>query len=105
MLGAEDVDDELEDAAAEELEEAAAELKTVEAVSAVEVAAAAEVVEVMLVVKEGGVGEDDVSVKITVGTEAVDAKPSVVAEMMLSIAEDAVPTTLVATSEAVESAL
>lgn len=53
----------------------------------------------------GGVGEDVVSLVISFGTEAVEAKCSVAAETGPLAAEDALRTALEAASEAVDSAL
>ena len=96
-LGAAVVDDELEDAAAEELDEAAAELKVVDVVPVVEVV---EVTSPAAVVRKGVV-----PVMIAVGTEAVDAYPSVAALTAPLTVEDALAPALEAASEAVASAL
>lgn len=112
-LGAEVVvdDDELEDGGAEELEEeeeAAAELEVIEVVRVVSEAEDIEVaiasVAVTLVVIAVGVSKD-VSVKITVGTEAVDAKLSVAAKTAPLVVEDALAAALEDASEAVAWAL
>ena len=78
-----------------------------------DVASVVEVVEVTippdsvvaLAMKGRGVGEDVVSLVISFGTEAVDAKGSVTAETAPLAAEDARRTALEAASEAVDSAL
>ena len=106
-LGAGVVDEELEDAGAEELEEAAAELnvfEVVKVVSVVEVTAPPDA-EVTLVVTPVGASKDDVSVMIAVGTEAVEAKLSVAAKTAPLAAEEAPATALEAASEAVAPAL
>lgn len=105
-------DDELEDGGAEELEEeeeeAAAELEVIEVVRVVSEAEDIEVaiasVAVTLVVIAVGVSKD-VSVKITVGTEAVDAKLSVAAKTAPLVVEDALAAALEEASEAVAWAL
>ncbi len=99
-LGAAVVDDELEDAAAEELDEAAAELKVVDVVPVVEVVEVTSPAAVEVAVRKGVV-----SVMIAVGTEAVDAKPSVAALTAPLAVEDALAPALEAASEAVASAL
>ena len=109
-LGAGVVEDELEDAGAEELEEAAAELNVFEVVKVVSVVEVVEVTtppdaEVTLAITPVGVSKDDVSVMIAVGTEAVEAKPSVAAKTAPLAAEDAPATALEAASEAVAAAL
>lgn len=117
MLGAGAVD-ELEDTAAEELEEeeeeeeAAAGLEVLEEVSVVDVVEVtrpsdAEVTLAMIgvgVVKLG-VTRDVESVMIAIGTEAVEAKPSVAAETAPLAAEDAPAPALEAAWEAAASAL
>ena len=109
-LGAELVDDELEGVGKGEVEEEdAAKLEAVEVakvvgVDAVEVTTPSEV-EVTLVMTAVGVGKGDVSVIIAVGTESVEAKPSVEAKMALLIAEDTPASALEAATEAVVSAL
>lgn len=107
VLGAGAVDDELEDAGAEELEGAATELEVVEVVSVVEVVEVTipSDVEVTLAIIGVGVSKDVVSATITFGTEAVDANPSVAAEAAPLAAEDAPVPALEAASEAEASAL
>ena len=112
-LGAGVDDERLEEVGKGEVEEeAAAELgegdvaKVVPVAEAVVVAAASAVEVTTLVVAVAvGVGKDDESVRIAVGTEAVDAKPSVDASTALLLAEDAPAAALDAASEAVVSPL
>ena len=89
-LGAGRVDDELEDAGAEELE-AGAELDVVEVVSVVEVVEVTMPIGVEVALAVMGVGgvKDAVSVIIALGTEAVEAKASVATETAPLAAEDA----------------
>ena len=107
MLGAGAVDDELEEGGAEELEERAAELDVVDVIPAVEVVevtipADADATLAMIGV---GVSREVVSVMIALGTEAVEAKPSVATETAPLAAEDAPAPALEADAEAVASAL
>ena len=82
-LGAGAVDDELEDTGAEELDEevvaAPASVDEVAALETVEVTRPPDV-EMRLAMVEIGVGKDDESVRMTVGTEAVEAKLAVATE-------------------------
>lgn len=107
VLGAGAVDDELEEGGAEELEERAAELDVVDVIPAVEVVevtipADADATLAMIGV---GVSREVVSVMIALGTEAVEAKPSVATETAPLAAEDAPAPALEADAEAVASAL
>ena len=108
-LGAGVDDDELEDGGAEELE-GAAEVDVVKVVlgvgvAVVEVSMPSDVVEVMLVVTGAGVCKEEESVRMAVGTEAVEVKGSVATKTALAAVEDAVAPALEAASEAVASAL
>ena len=99
-------DDELEDVGVEELDETAAEAEEVDVVSVVEVVEVTNPPDVLVApAMTGGVGEDVVSLVISFGTEAVEAKGSVAAETGPLAAEDALRTALEAASEAVDSAL
>lgn len=112
MLGAGAVD-ELVSAAAEELEEEAADgLEVVEVVSVLEVVevtipsdAEVTLATIGVGVTKVGVTKDVVSVMIALGTEAVEAKPSVATEAAPLAAEDAPAPALEAAWEAVASAL
>ena len=94
-LGAGVEDDELDESGAEELdeEEAGAELAVVvedPGLATVVVTKTPDVVEVTLAIVAKGEGKEDESVRMTVGTEAVEAKLSVAAETGLwAAAEDA----------------
>ena len=79
-------------------------VKVVPGVGVIEVTIPPEV-EVTLAVTTVGVSKDDVSVIIAVGTEAVEAKPSVVAKIARLLAEDAPATAREEAEEAVASAL
>ena len=108
-LGAGVVDDELEDSGAEELE-GAAEIDVVRVVlgvgaGVVEVSIPSDVVEVTLVVTGVGVCKEEESVRIAVGTEAVEVKGSVATRTALAAVEDAFAPALEAAAEAVASAL
>lgn len=91
VLGAGAVDDELEAGEAEELEEAAAELDAVDVVTVFEVVEVTTPpdADVTLAMVGVGVTKDVVSLKIAVGTEAVEAKPSVATETAPLAAENA----------------
>ena len=102
-LGAGVVDDELDGVGLEELEEAGAELEVVEVVEVVEVTKPF-MAEVRLAVGEGA-EKDDVSAMIALGTEAVEAKLSVAAEIAPLAAEDAPTAAFEAAVEAVASTL
>lgn len=112
VLGAGAVD-ELVSAAAEELEEEAADgLEVVEVVSVPEVVevtipsdAEVTLATIGVGVTKVGVTKDAVSVMIALGTEAVEAKPSVATEAAPLAAEDAPAPALEAAWEAVASAL
>lgn len=108
-LGAGVDDDELEDGGAEELE-GAAEVDVVKVVlgvgvAVVEVSMPSDVVEVMLVVTGAGVCKEEESVRMAVGTEAVEVKGSVATKTALAAVEDVLAPALEAASEAVASAL
>ena len=108
-LGAGVVDDELEDSGADELE-GAAEIDVVRVVlgvgvGVVEVSILSDVVEVTLVVMGVGVCKEEESVRIAVGTEAVEVKGSVATRTALAAVEDALAPALEAAAEAVASAL
>ena len=75
-------------------EEAAAELEVARVLGPCEV-------EVEVTVVAVGAGKDDVSVKIAVGTEAVDTKPSVDAKIVPLAADDTPAPALEAAAEAV----
>ena len=104
VLGPEADDDELEDAGAEELDEAAAEFEVAAVVEVVEVANPCDR-EVALAMIGFGVTRDVVSVRITFGTEAVEAKVTVAAETGPSAAEDAPAPAVEAASDADASEL
>ena len=103
------VDDELEDAGVEELE-AAAELVVVKvvlvpAVESVEVTIPSDVEVTLVVTGVGVVSKEEVSVRIAVGTEAVEVKGSVATETAVRAVEDGLAPALEAVSEAVASVL
>ena len=109
-LGAGVVDDELDDTDAEELgaaEDAIAELAAVDEASALETVEVTRPpnVEVALATVAIGVGKEDESVRMTVGTEAVEAKLSVAAETAPWPADDTLAPPSDAAWEAVAAAL
>lgn len=100
VLDDDDVDEELDGVGNGDVEEeeAGAELEVARVVADAEVEIE---VEVEVTVREAGEDKDDVSVKIAVGTEAVDTKPSVEAKIVPLGTDDALAPGLETAAEAV----